>query len=263
MNDRDRPRPDSHEEATRSAEGGEAAAPKISRRDLIRAAGAAGAAAILPTGVGGGEAPAANTSAAPLRSAVGGAHAVTRAGPMMNLTAAETEVLSAMVDRLIPRDELGTGALEAGVLGFIDRALSEAESDQVEAYRSGIAALDRYSEYTRGERFLDLSARDQDSVLLDLQTGGATGAGVGFVGSSGAFFNLVKGHTWQGMFGDPQYGGNGGYAGWDLLQYPGVRMRVTEDEQRRLESDALPDVRQSAYDYATFQIAPPPRRTGD
>lgn len=219
----------------------------ISRRDMLRTAGAAGAAALLPPSTYAPDAPSPSPdpTAPPSK---------TPAGPMMNLTAAETELLGAMVDRLIPSDELGPGALEAGVLRFIDRALSEAESDAVESYRAGLAALDRYSRYTRRHPFLELSARDQDSVLIDLQTGGATGAGVGFQGSSASFFNLVKSHTWQGMFGDPQYGGNVGYAGWNLLQYPGVRMRVSPEEQRRLEADELPDVRQSAYDYETFRM---------
>ena len=225
----------------------------ISRRDLLRTAGAAGAAALVPHSI---------AAAAPAEAIEAGAAAlpgpsITTApaptGPLMNLTARETEILSAMVDRLIPSDELGPGALEAGALRFIDRALSEAESDSAGAYRSGLAALDRYSHYSRGAAFVELSATDQDSVLIDLQTGGATGANVGFVGSSGSFFNMVKSHTWQGTFGDPHYGGNVDFIGWDLLGYPGVRMGVSEDEQARLEADELTPVRRSAYDYATFR----------
>ncbi len=158
-----------------------------------------------------------------------------------------------MVDRMIPSDELGPGALDAGVLQYIDRALSEAESDSAEAYRSGLAALDTYSRYTRGGPFIDLSTIDQDSVLIDVQIGAATGAGVGFVGGSGSFFNMVKSHTWQGMFGDPEYGGNVNFAGWDLLDYPGVRLRVSPEEQRRMEADQLEPVRRSAYDYSIFE----------
>jgi gluconate 2-dehydrogenase gamma chain len=173
----------------------------------------------------------------------------------MNLTAAETEILAAMIDRLIPSDDLGPGAIEAGALRFIDRALSEAESASVDAYRSGIAALDRYSRYSRGAPFAELSPREQDSVLIDVQAGSATGAGTGFVGSSAAFFNMVKDHTWQGMFGDPQYGGNVGFAGWDLIRYPGVRLNVTDEEQRRLEAEDLEPARRSAYDFGQFQTA--------
>lgn len=235
-------------------EGGQAAASRdgpttsagISRRDLLKTAGAAGAAALIPAGVA--AAPDATRALpAPLPAAA-------PVGPLMNLTARETEILSAMVDRLIPSDEMGPGALEAGALRYIDRALSEAESDSVDAYRAGLAALDRYAEYSRGAPFLELSDHDKDSVLIDVQLGAATGAGVGFVGSSGAFFNMVKSHTWQGMFGDPMYGGNIGYAGWDLLQYPGVRMRVSEEEQGLMETGQLPPARRSAYEFGQFQL---------
>jgi gluconate 2-dehydrogenase gamma chain len=223
---------------------------RISRRDLLKVAGAAGAAALTPSALT--AATAAPTSAAATPAAAVALPVVTTA-PLLNLTAAETEILAAIVDRLIPSDELGPGALEAGALRFIDRALSEAESSSAEAYRAGIAALDRYSRYSRGAAFIDLPARDQDSVLIDVQSGAATGAGTGFDGSSAAFFNLVKDHTWQGTFGDPQYGGNAGFVGWDLIRYPGVRLRVTDEEQRMLEAEALEPARRSAYDFGQFQ----------
>ncbi len=211
----------------------------ISRRDLLKTAGAAGAAALVPGAVAG-----VNEEKLPTPIPV---------GPLTNLTANETEILSAMVDRLIPTDELGPGALDAGVLRFIDRALSEAESDAADAYRTGLAALDAYSQYTRGGPFVDLSTTDQDSVLIDVQIGAATGAGVGFAGSSGSFFNMVKSHTWQGMFGDPQYGGNTNFVGWDLINYPGLRLGVTPEDQERLEADQLEPLRRSAYDLGIFQ----------
>ena len=233
--------------------------PAISRRDLLRTAGVAGAAALIPDAVGAVTEESPATSSQP---AAGEEHAGGRlpsdtapllAGPLTNLTASETEILSAMVDRLIPTDELGPGALDTGVLQYIDRALSEAESDSAEAYRAGLAALDTYSRYTRGGPFLDLSTIDQDSVLIDVQLGSATGAGVGFVGSSGSFFNMVKSHTWQGMFGDPKYGGNVGFAGWDLIDYPGVRLGLSAEDQRSLEADQLEPVRRSAYDFSIFE----------
>ena len=235
--------------------------PAISRRDLLKTAGAAGAAALVPGAVAGvgEEAPATSptTAAEEGRERVGSSSqsetAPLSARPLANLTARETEILSAMVDRLIPSDELGPGALDAGVLRFIDRVLSEADSDAADAYRSGLAALDTYSRYTRGGPFIDLSTIDQDSVLIDVQIGAATGAGVGFAGGSGSFFNMVKSHTWQGMFGDPQYGGNVNFAGWDLLDYPGVRLAVSPEDQRLLEEEQLAPVRRSAYDYGIFQ----------
>jgi gluconate 2-dehydrogenase gamma chain len=231
--------------------------PAISRRDLLRTAGVAGAAALIPGAAGAVAGTSAVSAAAGPGSAAGPAAATPLAGPLMNLTAQETEILAAIVDRLIPADELGPGAIEAGALRFIDRALSEAEMETAEQYRAGLAALDRYSRYTRGAAFTELPAREQDSVLIDVQIGAATGAGTGFQGSSAAFFNLVKGHTWQGVFGDPQYGGNVNFIGWDLIRYPGLRMRVTDEDQRRLESAELEPVRRSAYEFGQFQVGGP------
>jgi len=235
--------------------------PAISRRDLLRTAGAAGAAALVPGAVAavGEEAPKTpappEAGEVPERADASSPSDTARlsALPLTNLTARETEILSAMIDRLIPPDELGPGALDAGVIRYIDRSLSEAESDAADAYRAGLAALDTYSRYTRGGPFIDLSTVDQDSVLIDVQIGAATGAGVGFVGGSGSFFNMVKSHTWQGMFGDPHYGGNENFVGWDLLDYPGVRLAVSQEDQRLLEADQLEPVRLSAYDYGMFE----------
>ena len=76
-----------------------------------------------------------------------------------------------------------------------------------------------------------------------------------FTGSSGAFFSMVKGHTWQGTFGDPYYGGNANFIGWDLIDYPGVRIGVTPADQARLEAGELPKLRRSAYEHDMFEKA--------
>jgi len=224
-------------------------ADKMSRRDLLKTAGAAGAAALIPAGARAESVAAKSVAAAPTVPA-----AAAPVGPLMNLTARETEILAAMVDRLIPSDEMGPGAIDAGALRFIDRALSEAESDSIAAYRSGLAALDGYARASRGAPFVELPDADKDAVLIDVQAGDATGDGVGFEGSSGSFFNMVKSHTWQGTFGDPAYGGNVDFIGWDLLGYPGARMRVSDEDQRLMEAGELPPARRSAYDYGQFQL---------
>ena len=46
-----------------------------------------------------------------------------------------------------------------------------------------------------------------------------------------AFFELVRAHVLEGMFGDPSYGGNIDHAGWRLLDYPGPRRLWTAREQ--------------------------------
>ncbi len=63
----------------------------------------------------------------------------------------------------------------------------------------------------------------------------------------------MKGHTWQGMFGDPRYGGNRDFAGWDLIRYPGARVSVSREDQAELEDGRLEPLRSSAYDFGLFQ----------
>jgi gluconate 2-dehydrogenase gamma chain len=171
--------------------------------------------------------------------------------PLENLTAAEMDILDAVVARLIPSDANGPGATEARATHYIDRALGGALASSGAAYTSGLAALDSYARSSRGAAFTQLSATDQDSVLIDVETGAARG----FTGSSAAFFALVLAHTHQGTFGDPYYGGNANFVGWDLIAYPGVRTVVTATDQQQLENHTLKSNRKSAYDTDMFTKA--------
>jgi gluconate 2-dehydrogenase gamma chain len=170
---------------------------------------------------------------------------------LQHFTQAEGQLMDAIVARLIPTDDLGPGATEAHAVIYIDRALGGALASSRPAYASGLAALDRYARSSRGAPFTQLSAVDQDSLLIDVETGTATG----FTGSSAAFFGMVLNHTHQGTFGDPYYGGNANFIGWDLIQYPGVRTMVTAADQKTLESRQLKPNHRSAYDYDTFHKA--------
>ena len=215
----------------------------LSRRDLLKLAGAAGAVSLAPHAV---------AAAAPA------AQAAVRE-PLQALTAVEADLLDAVVARLIPSDANGPGAREANAVRYIDRALAGALSASRETYRVGLAALDRYSRSSRGKAFTELSPTEQDSLLIDVETGAATGSGAGFQGSSAQFFNLVRAHTWQGTFGDPYYGGNSNFAGWELLGYPGVRTYVSPDEQRM--NVVIKPNRKSAYDDQMFNKATVSSRT--
>jgi gluconate 2-dehydrogenase gamma chain len=220
----------------------------ISRRDLLRGVGVAGAvAAAGPVSVL--STPDAE-AAAPAAQAAG--NAVPREA-FENLTAVEADLLEAMVDRLIPSDALGPGAKEARAAHYIDRGLGGALASSRQAYAAGLAALDRYAHASRGKGFLELSASDQDSVLMDVESG-SVAPGI-FAGSSAQFFALVLNHTRQGTFGDPYYGGNANFVGWDLLGYPGVRTMVTAADQKALEAGQLKANHKSAYDYDGFTKA--------
>ncbi len=219
----------------------------VSRRDLLKRAGLAGAAMTIPlTPVSGDSAPAAPHNGRPYEET---AQSALRREPIENLTAAEAELLEVICSRIIPSDENGPGAREARAAHYIDRALGGALAASKPAYSAGFAALERYARSSRGKPFLELSERDMDSVLIDVETGAATG----FTGSPAAFFAMVRTHTLQGTFGDPYYGGNANFVGWDLLGYPGVRTNVSADDQR-LGATLAPN-HQSAYDTAMFTKA--------
>lgn len=196
-----------------------------SRREMLRRSAALGAIAAVPANV--------------LAQAA-------RAAPYANLTAAEAATLEALVARLIPSDANGPGALEAGAARYIDGALGNALAAQRPAYAAGLAALDSYARSRGGASFAALAPQRQDELIGDLEANRAPG----FTPSSSAFFELVLGHTLEGTFGDPHYGGNQDFIGWELIGYPGVRLAVTA-EQQRMDAKLEPTLR-SAYDHAQF-----------
>ncbi len=210
---------------------------QVSRRNLFKQVGIAGAAAAL-TG-----APAVETAVAQTPAA-----APPRREALETVTAAEGETLEAIVARLIPSDENGPGAAEARAAHYIDRALTGPLRSARAAYADGLAALDAYAQSKKGAPFAKLSASDQDAVLSDLEKNVATG----FTPNAAAFFNLLRTHTIQGTFCDPYYGGNANFVGWDLIGYPGVRLAVSADDQRMAVRPK--PVRESAYDNVTFTM---------
>ena len=205
----------------------------LSRRALLGRVGAAGAFVALTDVL-----PAAGDAEAQGRRAAA-------REPLETLTQAEAGTLEAITARLIPTDANGPGAAEARAASYIDRALGGALADFRDVYRSGLASVDAYAQSSKGAPFAQLGAADQDAVLGDLERNAAP------------FFSLVLAHTVQGTFGDPFYGGNRNFAGWDLIGYPGVRLAVTA-EQQNLDVKAAP-THMSAYDYTMFSGRKPAR----
>ena len=167
-------------------------------------------------------------------------------GSLQALTATEAGVLEALVARLIPSDDSGPGAKEARAADYIDRSLAGYLAGSRKAYAAGLAAVDAYAQSSKGALFAALSPADQDAVLTAMQKNEATG----FTPNAAAFFNLLLGHTIQGTFCDPAYGGNANFIGWDMIGYPGIRMAVAPEEQR-MSVKPKPQ-RQSAYRDATL-----------
>jgi gluconate 2-dehydrogenase gamma chain len=198
---------------------------QLTRRDMLRRSAALGAVAAIPPKV--------------LAQAA-------QAAPYVYLTAAEGATLEAIVARLIPADGNGPGALEAGAVRYIDGALADALAPQRLAYAAGLAALEAFARAQAGASFAALPPERQDELLTLVEQNRATG----FTPASSAFFDLVLGHTLEGTFGDPHYGGNLDYIGWELIGYPGLRLAVTAEQQRM--NAVLEPIQSSAYDHAQF-----------
>jgi hypothetical protein len=84
-------------------------------------------------------------------------------------------------------------------------------------YTSGIAALDKAA----GGDFTKASPADQDKILASAQLK--------------TFLDLLFEHTIEGMYANPEYGGNRGLAGWKEIGYPGDSQPAgyTSDEVER------------------------------
>lgn len=158
------------------------------------------------------------------------------------LTQPEVRFLDAAVARLIPADELGPGAKEAGVTVFIDRQLMsswgthgrnyrsgpwlegtpqqgfQSRLTPQEIYRAGIRETDIYCTQRYGKMFAFLTGDQQDEVLHALQEGAVELESL----TSKLFFGTLWRNTEEGYFADPMYGGNQDKAGWRLVGFPGV-----------------------------------------
>lgn len=212
----------------------------VSRRDLISVGVAIGSVAALR-----GEVKARSYSGqVPWMPGEADAPTPIRPGPFQFLTPDEATFLDAAVSRLIPADDLGPGAKEAGVTIFLDRQLAgpygkgsrwymqgpwkKGESTQgyqsrlspAELYRAAIKDIDAHCvEKFDGKKFSQLTADQQDQTLKDLEQGhlklkDADGK---------TFFGMFLQNTVEGFFSDPIYGGNRDMIGWKLIGFPGAR----------------------------------------
>lgn len=140
------------------------------------------------------------------------------AGPAPKaLTASEFETVQAMTGRLLPTTDT-PGAIEAGAAFYIDIALSGPYRSQLARYQAGLAPLNAHCTMRFGKPFAALSADQQDGVLESLEKGGVPG-----IDEGERFFEMVWRHTMEGVFCEPNYGGNRDFVGWKLVGFPGQR----------------------------------------
>lgn len=163
--------------------------------------------------------------------------------PESFLSEHELATVNAIAARLIPTDEDGPGAIEAGVGDFIDRQLAsfygrgqhwymlgpfgeglatqgyQQKHAPAQLYRLAIAELDRVLHARHGTVFVNLPAETQDDVLKAMDDESMQFASV----SAKAFFDLILENTIEGFFADPIYGGNRDMVGWRYVGFPGTR----------------------------------------
>lgn len=156
--------------------------------------------------------------------------------------AQESRFVEAAVDTLIPADDVGPGALAAGVAIYIDRQMAgsygagarmylqgpyadgtpqqgwQIAMTPSQAVRAGIEDCNRYALATRQAEFADLPPAERIVTMQEIEGGKPDGCTV----PPRLFFNLLLDLTREGYFGDPVYGGNRGKAAWRMIGFPGV-----------------------------------------
>ena len=170
----------------------------VSRRRFLGAGAAAGAslaAVVGPFAVANGQPVAAHHESETSAQAQAG---TTTPQGFIFFTPFQADIINAAAGRLIPADDNGPGAIEAGVVYFIDRQLQAAEGfggrryeqgpflqgqatqgDQSslsmgDRYRLGILGMEAYSQQLFQAGFAALGPDQQDQVLKDMEAGKPT-----------------------------------------------------------------------------------------
>jgi len=131
------------------------------------------------------------------------------------LSVDETEILAAIADRIFPKTDT-PGAVEIGAVNYIEIALVGDYAALAPLYSQGLRAVGRHSRSKFGKRFLELTEAQKDAVLKDFEAGA-----VETFKPSAEFFETLRQHVLEGVFCEPQYGGNKNMAGWRLVDFPG------------------------------------------
>lgn len=158
--------------------------------------------------------------------------------PWQSLSSAQAAVVEAVAARIVPSAPDGRGAREAGVVFYIDRTLDAVSPDLLPLYRNGVDALEGLCRKMHGAGFATLVEAEQDAVLseIDSPVPGGFADNPATVTEEDRllphFFAVLREHTIQGMFGDPEHGGNLGMVGWSLIGFPGAQWRYTAEQMK-------------------------------
>ncbi|MFK3663258.1 gluconate 2-dehydrogenase subunit 3 family protein [Scandinavium sp. NPDC088450] len=155
----------------------------------------------------------------------------------------EWAFILAAVDRLIPTDENGPGAVSEDVPIFIDKQMEmpygwgqlwymhppfaksipqlgyQSHLVPREVYRQGIRMINNYCMQHFGNLFHLLSIKNQDVILSKLEEDEISDPAI----SGNLFFTQLLDNTKEGYLADPIHGGNKTLASWKLIGFPGAR----------------------------------------
>ena len=208
---------------------------EFDRRGFLKGAVVGGAAAAGAATIATPEAAQAETPAAAATAPAAAGYA------FFNLD--EAAFIEALVDHMVPADEISPKGTDLGVNVYIDRALAggwgngdrlymqgpwkqgapsqgyQLPLTPAQLYRAGIAATNAHCVKTYGKSFDRIEAAQREAVLTGLSTGKITF-------DSGlpvrAFWATLYQTVIEGMYSDPIYGGNRNKAGWKMIGFPGV-----------------------------------------
>jgi len=207
------------------------------RRDFLKTAVAGGAAAAT-TAIPQAESAQAQVPAAAVAPAAAPSPATYE---FLNLE--EAAFVEALVDHMVPADDLTPKGTDLGINLYIDRALAGAWGKGDRLYmqapwkqgvpnqgyqlpltpadlcRAGISATNTYCRETFGKPFDQLDEAQREQVFVGLSAAKITfndGLPVR------AFWGTVYETVMEGMFCDPIYGGNRNKASWRMLGFPGA-----------------------------------------
>jgi gluconate 2-dehydrogenase gamma chain len=226
---------------------------EFDRRELLKGAvvGAAATSAIGTAEIAQAQQPAAAPVAAPAPEAAGYA--------FLNLD--EAAFVEALVDHMVPADEISPKGTDLGVNIYIDRALAGAWGKgerlymqgpwkqgtpsqgyqlpltPAQLYRAGIAATNAHCVKTYGKTFDRVETSQREEVLTGLSTAKITfdnGLPVR------VFWTTLYQTVIEGMYADPIYGGNRNKAGWAIIGFPGV-IAVHRDHVEKYRGKPFPN----------------------
>ena len=215
-----------------------------SRRDFLVKSMALIPTVVIGSGSVGAVAAASTAQAAERATAGGSASATTGDWKPQFFNEREWAFINAAVARLIPADELGPGAREAGVPEFIDRQMNTPYATgsiwymqgpfnpdvpkemgyqlplvPKQIYNLGIADADEWCQGQYHQPFAGLTPEQQDAAFSQFEAGSAAFKQL----PSSLFFSYLLQNTREGFFSDPIHGGNKGMVGWTLINFPGAR----------------------------------------